>query len=240
MSEETYEPSRRDVQGETLAVLAFAVLPDLCWSIHPWLFGAGSFAGSVPSHAFAILVRSVAVSVPVLFLISRSGLGWERFGLVRPRWVRDPLAGCAAFLLLVVANRLFEIIAWLWIGPSLWAVPDWVVSEPLRPRGTVEFGLVVAMDAANAFAEELVMRAYLLERFERLLGSKFDAVIASSVLFAGYHTYQGFGSAVQVFLFGLVVSVGYLRGRRLWPWVVAHLMWNVTLIYDVQPVLCGG
>jgi membrane protease YdiL (CAAX protease family) len=71
------------------------------------------------------------------------------------------------------------------------------------PAGFVEIGVFVASVACTAFSEELVMRAYLIPRFEQLLGSSARSVALSALLFASYHVYQGIGATVSMLFYGL-------------------------------------
>jgi membrane protease YdiL (CAAX protease family) len=94
--------------------------------------------------------------------------------------------------------------------------------ELARPTTVGDYGLLVLMSCANGFAEELVMRGYLLPRFERVLGSTWSAVGLTSLLFASYHIYQGLFGATQVLVFGLVYGAVFCWFRRLWPLAIAH------------------
>ena len=70
--------------------------------------------------------------------------------------------------------------------------------------------------------EELVMRAYLLTRFEQLFRSTAAAILLSAALFAAYHSYQGYVGLVTVALIGLIYGMCFARWRRIWPLILAH------------------
>src|SRR5262249_56919425 len=55
------------------------------------------------------------------------------------------------------------------------------------PATAIDYLLMVPKHAANGFAEELVMRAYLITRLARLLRSDLQSVFLSAFLFASYH-----------------------------------------------------
>ena len=80
---------------------------------------------------------------------------------------------------------------------------------------------------ANSFAEELVMRAYLIDRLEKLFGSTWIAIVLSALLFGSYHIYQGVTGLVCATLMGVVFGIHYSRYRKLLPIVVAHTIYNV-------------
>jgi membrane protease YdiL (CAAX protease family) len=83
---------------------------------------------------------------------------------------------------------------------------------------------------ANGFAEELVMRGYLIVRLQRLFGSLTRAVILTSILFAAYHIYQGPRATVDVMLDGLIYGVAFCFLRRVWPVALAHALTNVLAL----------
>jgi membrane protease YdiL (CAAX protease family) len=79
---------------------------------------------------------------------------------------------------------------------------------------------------ANSFAEELVMRGYLIRRFQQLFRSTWLALLFTTVLFAGYHCYQGAFGVVNALVTGFTYGGAYCLCRRLWPVVVAHTLVN--------------
>jgi membrane protease YdiL (CAAX protease family) len=96
---------------------------------------------------------------------------------------------------------------------------------PREPEQTVLF---IVAQLANGFAEELVMRGYLIPRFEDLFGSTGKALVLSSVLFASYHLYQGLYGAGSALVMGLVFGVAFIAMRRLWPIAAAHALLNIS------------
>jgi membrane protease YdiL (CAAX protease family) len=83
---------------------------------------------------------------------------------------------------------------------------------------------------ANSVAEELIMRAYLIDRLSRLFGNKLIAIGCSAFLFGSYHLYQGFWSGfVGASLMGLVLGAYFVRTRRILPLVIAHSAYNLGL-----------
>src|SRR5207302_51457 len=96
------------------------------------------------------------------------------------------------------------------------------------PQTAIDYLWMAAKYAANGFAEELVTRAYLITRLERLLKSRLLAVALSALLFASYHVYYGFGGAlIYVMAFGVMYSGLYVLIRRVWPFALAHMLVDV-------------
>lgn len=97
------------------------------------------------------------------------------------------------------------------LEPYWWAVPVLVLSA-----------------VQNALLEEVVAVGYLTDRLTRLRWT-LPAVVATSALLRGaYHLYQGPGMAAGNVAMGVVLTVWYLRTRRLMPLVVAHTLLDVV------------
>jgi membrane protease YdiL (CAAX protease family) len=97
------------------------------------------------------------------------------------------------------------------------------------PEGPLEYLLLLVTVVVGAFAEELVMRGYLIARLERLLKSTIVAVLISTALFASYHLYQGAQGAIGAGATGLVYAAAFCLSRRLWPICFAHALHNFVL-----------
>ena len=124
-------------------------------------------------------------------------------------------------------------MAWryLWVGIAPLVPDDFVNDDNLfpLPRSVTDYFWMTGKHVANGFAEELVMRAYLITRLERLLGSGSLAVLVSSLLFASYHIYYGPGvTLIHAVLFGLAFGGLYLLLRRVWPLALAHALINIS------------
>ncbi len=83
---------------------------------------------------------------------------------------------------------------------------------------------------ANSAAEELVARAYMIDRLEKLIGKTWIAVLISAVLFGSYHIHQGMMIGfLGATLTGIVFGIYFARTRKLFPLIVAHSIYS--LIY---------
>jgi membrane protease YdiL (CAAX protease family) len=208
--------------GEVAAVLAAGVFPNLAWAIVHALDPEPPWPLSYWAHTLTLTTQSVCTAFIVLYLLHCSGEKWERFGLVRPR--------LSDFLLLAPALLLMDWMVWelRWmLIPRLDSLPasTWLP----KPRYPADYAMMVVKHAANAFAEELVTRAYLITRLEGLLKSPAAAVLLAAVAFASYHAYQKMDGLLEILLVGVTWGMVYLAVRRLWPFVFAHALFNVLI-----------
>ena len=88
--------------------------------------------------------------------------------------------------------------------------------------------VLILAAAENAVLEEVVMVGYLLTRLRDLGWATPAAVAFSAVLRGSYHLYQGIGGFVGNAIMGTVFCLFFLRTRRLWPLVLAHLILDVV------------
>jgi len=215
--------SDRAIWLELAAVVAIGILP--------WLSNALLIVVSGPPRelpywldATYMLLRDASVCFAVLYLIGRTGEPWKSFGLVRPR----PIDLWLGLLLLGLSQ-----VVWIRLARML---P--VDTETIRllfplPRTPLDYVLMLFKSAAIGFTEELVSRAYLITRLNRLTKSPAAAVLLSAMLFASYHVYYGLGAALaDIVILGLVFGVIYLLVRRIWPVAIAHML--VILLHDLQ------
>lgn len=225
----------RKILFEITAVLCFAALPDL-------YIGIDAIASRTPyddqpldqASSFAyLIVRSLTVCVPLLLIMSRTGLPWRHFGFVPVRPVRDfalavPLTVGAYFLASGAADVVASCIGLLPVDAD-------TIYGVTTGEGPTAFpsllGLVGMISAylANSLAEEFAMRAYLCTRLIDLTGSRAIAIVGSSFVFGAYHIYGGIYHAGWAFGFGLAFAGAFLLLRTIWPLVIAHTLANLAV-----------
>jgi len=205
---------------EILAVLCVAVLPDVVHAVEVVLLDWPEVSSAAQS--IGLLIRSLFVSYVVLFVARAVQMPRADLGLTRPRWSDAAIGG---------------VLCLIGVGMSMWLgslVPGRPPSEFfMDPETPTECVLLVVALAANAFAEELVVRGYLIPRLEDATASLPFAIVASAGLFASYHLYQGLGGMLLIFVTGLIYGVGFVLVRRLWPFVVAHFLWGVAASFPI-------
>jgi membrane protease YdiL (CAAX protease family) len=167
-------------------------------------------------------MRSIQVSAPALYIIWRSGDPWSHFGLMRPAWAVDLPLGLGVFLAGAFIDEVHS-----GIRPAPRAAADPATSGP------AVYLLYLWASCANGFAEELVMRGYLLPRLRRLCGSVTASVALTSVLFAAYHVYQGPAETLAILLLGVVYGTAFCLTGRLWPVALAHALTNLIAMTRV-------
>jgi membrane protease YdiL (CAAX protease family) len=75
-----------------------------------------------------------------------------------------------------------------------------------------------------AVLEEVIVLGYLVTRLQQVGWTPVAAVVGSALLRGGYHLYQGWGGFLGNLLMGLLFGFLFLRWRRTWPFVIAHLL----------------
>ena len=218
---------KRRIQLEVLVVLSIAFLPDLFNAFVAFLEPNRNWS-SFSLRSLALIIRSLSVCAVVLYILKLNGDGSKSVGLNRPHLVIDPVVGVIAFYAYLLCYRNTAVVVWhlaqIGVFPIDWLDPG--SAERVSPLGAAGVGWLLAMSIANGFAEELVMRGYLITRLRQLLGSTVGAIALSTALFASYHLYQGPYGVYNAVLFGGVMAIIFVMTNRLWPCVIAHAIAN--------------
>jgi membrane protease YdiL (CAAX protease family) len=215
------------VAEEILVVLSLSLLHSAVLAVLT-LFEAPVSPGVVvavfPSVDLARQLTSIVFGLApvalVAHLIRRSGEGWSPFGLDTAALRRDVMLG------LGLAAVVSAVGLALYLGALALAFNRFVV--PVPPLGhwwTVP--VLVLGSLQNALLEEVIVVGYLIRRLEQLGWAAAGALVASAALRGSYHLYQGWGGFAGNLLLGLFFGFVFLRWRRTWPLVVAHLAIDV-------------
>lgn len=112
----------------------------------------------------------------------------------------------------------------------------------IKPDGLGEYWWtipVLLLSAARAsIQEEFVVLGYLFTRLRQLGWGVWPIIVATSVLRASYHLYQGPGAFVGNLLMGLLFGWLYARTGRLLPFLVAHFLLD-AVVFIGYPLAAG-
>jgi membrane protease YdiL (CAAX protease family) len=219
---------RRILGEEVLVVLALSVLPSAVYAIRSLL--REPIAGVVVAAAnqsanvldqFLPFLFGLAPVWLVVHLARRSGEGMRSFGFDGDHPGRDVLGGTVLFAVVGLAGIAVYLLA-VAAGVNRFVVPA-------PPEGYWWTWLAVLMNALGAaLLEETVVLAYLVTRLQQLGWSAAAAIGASALLRGSYHLYQGWGGFLGNLAMGLLFGWLYVRTRRAWPFVIAHLLLDVS------------
>jgi|GEM_PF-2423731 len=238
------EDARRDrhiLWLEIAAVICIGVAPDTLNAIDLLLMQNGEepYYTQAPfwSSQFSLASRSIYVALPVLFIMLRSDIGLNGFGVSMPKW-KDAGHGLAWTFLFSTASYIVSYCIWsIWwviVEPSatLVSAPEDIESFWSTPNGVLGWISLITTDAMNGFAEELVVRAYLITRLLSILKNPLQAVLISSAAFGIYHLYYGVVDAAIITISGTVLGFAFVLTRSVWPVVIAHGLSNLILALD--------
>ncbi|MBV9694411.1 MAG: CPBP family intramembrane metalloprotease, partial [Alphaproteobacteria bacterium] len=158
--------------------------------------------------AFALIALGVAVTPPlgallILLWAWLSKTPWRELGLIRPRnWVAALALGVAGGVALKLAMKAVAM-------PLLGAPAVNIGYEYLAHDRAAAIDFAAYAIYGAGFAEELVFRGFLFERFGKLWGAGAIANTATSLvataIFAVAHWQQGVFGVANAFLTGLVL-----------------------------------
>jgi membrane protease YdiL (CAAX protease family) len=174
---------------------------------------------SLVSLLFELFLSWTPVLV-VGFLLARNREGWAGIGLTRFRagdlgmgavlWV-------ASFILVLVLAQLFQYFGQREVDFLPEGLPLWFRSLQ---------AVLIAVTAG--VTEEIVVRGYAQTRLEQLRAPTAVIILLPTALWGVLHVYQGAGAALTIFGLGLMYAWYFQRTRRLWPLILAHILFDAT------------
>ena len=218
---------RRVLAEEVLVVLVLSLLASAVYAILDLVEAPlkGVYVASVSqSNEFLRQILGVAFGLGpvylVLHLVRRSHEGTAVIGLTGDR-PREDLTRGAALFAIVGAAGIGVYLAAVALGVNRFVVP----APPLHHWWTVP---VLVLNAAQAaLLEEVIVAGYLITRLQQIGWSAAPAIGTSALLRGTYHLYQGWGGFAGNLAMGLLFGLVFVRTRRTWPLVVAHLLLDV-------------
>ena len=220
-------PNTRTLTEEVLVVLSLSLLASAAYAIIDVLSAPvrGVYRASFPQVQLATQLADVVFDLApvwlVFHLLRRSGEGVAAIGLGRGRLGSDLGRGFVLFAVVGLAG------VGVYLGSVELGVNRYVV--PVPPLGhwwTIPILVLGSLQAA--LLEEVVAVGYLVTRLRQLRWTALAAVGASALLRGGYHLYQGWGAFAGNAVLGALFGVVFLRTRRLWPIVIAHMLLDVA------------
>lgn len=165
-------------------------------------------------------VFSLAPALLVLHLARRHEGGTAALGLDGGQRPRDLARAIVLFVVVAVGG-----IA-IYLGAVALHVNRFVV--PVPPTGHWWTIPALFLNAISAgVVEEIIVLGYLVTRLQQLRWPPLWAVAVPALLRGTYHLYQGWGGFAGNLLMGLFFGALFIRWRRTWPFVVAHVLLDV-------------
>lgn len=169
-------------------------------------------------------------SITLLFLFASyslwvRSLRWKNVGMEKPvSWWKTILRAVIAVTLIAPAFILLILpLATRLAGKPI----DFSMFEALHGNLTVLMQSLAFTWITAAFAEEMVFRAYLMNRITDLVGRTYagwaSALVVSSVIFGSAHYYQGLTGMINASVIGFLIGALYLYSKRnLWSAILCH------------------
>jgi membrane protease YdiL (CAAX protease family) len=213
------------MREEVLVVMSLSLLASAVYAILSLLSApvSGIPVASVDQNArlsfqLADLVFGTMPVALVFYLIRRNGETLESFGLNQPLGFGPDLALGAGLAVVVSAVGIGVYLGSVALHVNRFVIPV----PPLGHWWTVPVLLLSAVQAG--LLEEVIVVGYLIRRLEQLGTPGLVALAASALLRGSYHLYQGWGGFAGNVALGLFFGAVFLRWRRTWPLVIAHVL----------------
>ncbi|WP_028649960.1 type II CAAX endopeptidase family protein [Nocardiopsis sp. CNT312] len=199
----------------------------------------GVLAGESPPPPALVLVALVELASAALLVfwwLRRRSLPWTDVGLTSRHWPRDALIGAATVppRLLIEVGVLIPMAGGA-RNPGVEEVLATTSAGLAALAATLVLGVV-----GGGLAEELYFRGFLMgalpKAFAHRRAALYGAAVVSVLLFAALHLPTSVPDVAAIVLAGLVYTGLFLLTRRLAATVVAHSLWNVSVVFTVLAV----
>ena len=202
--------------GEALAVVTLCFGWPILLSLNVVLAGF-----RVQQHGFddfgalSLVIYETAFSLVALTLLRHRGYDVASLR-PKPTWVDSGLG-----VLLALVASMVGLLAMAAVSAGQ---PEQPIADIMR-RSTIGAPMVLLLAVVNGTFEEVFLLGFLMRGLqERGLSISLGVMMLVRV---SYHLYQGPLGAVYVCGYGLMLGLFYARTQRLWPAVLAHMMWDV-------------
>jgi membrane protease YdiL (CAAX protease family) len=205
-----------------LGLLVMALGPDSSAEVEAQLLP------SLVSIVFEVFLSFIPVLV-IGYLLTRNREGWAGIGLTRFRagdLGMGAILWVASFILVLVLAQLFQYFGQREVDFLPEGLPLWFRAVQ---------ALLIAVTAG--VTEEIVVRGYAQTRLEQLRAPTAVILLLPTAMWGVLHVYQGPGAALTIFGLGLMYAWYFQRTRRLWPLILAHLLFDLT---QLVLILAGG
>ena len=188
----------------------------IVWSLRAVLSGFPDARFSDSSNAWMIVVEIVVGSAALLYLYARN---FDIHTLYPKPTPHGALSGMGLF----ASSWIFAAIATApFASPGQSLIVEFSFTE-------VSLASAVTAAMVNGAFEEIFLLGVLVRG---LRGYGLSVAIGVSLLVRVlYHLYQGPLGALWVLVIGLTFTLFYVRSMKLWPPVLAHILWDIYPIY---------
>lgn len=186
----------------------------------------GTIPAELSHHPYRLasaLIAEITSLLLLWYVLWEQGRSWKDIGLA-PTWMDIP-RGLGLMAVAIASSTVG--------GMLLQLAAITVTGHYLRSRSVqnlLGFGvtaLSVAFIVVNPFFEELIVRGYFMSELTALGTSRAVAVLASVAVQVSYHLYQGGINCVGLAATFTVLSLYFVRTRRIAPVILVHLWFDL-------------
>jgi uncharacterized protein len=182
--------------------------------------GAPLSAGADFKH---LLVHELIILVMLSTFLGIRGWTFERIGL-GPN-LRETLIGLGLTVIIMFTDQV------VWAFAAITSSHVLEAGRIFNPvEGSIEPAIVIAVSIVNPIFEEFFLCGYLVTALKDRAGP-WTAINISVGIRLLCHLYQGMVGVIFIVPFGLILTYWYARQGRLWPLIVAHV------VFDFFPLL---
>jgi uncharacterized protein len=207
---------------ELVLVVALFALPVFIFGISGAIFGAAGMPDSArQANALVLAVQGIVIIGLVRHILLLNG---ETFRLITRPYASTEVLRAIPLLIGCAAAAA---------GTALAISYAFDVPVGVRDLNYLMIAFSPALIAAvlvHPFVEEIVVRGFLQSRLSQLGLAPVVVVLVSVLVQVSCHAYHGFPAILPLAAAAAVLAVYYQWSRRLWPVIIAHLLFDIVAL----------
>ena len=188
-----------------------------------------SLEGKAVGTWTSVHVTGLAIAAIVWALgVRRSTAPFSLIGLGRGTMPPPAMALLAAVVLAVSLGATSGYGLFVeWLGVDKLTLPE--IERDVAFEGSLVLLTFQALAGVTPLVEEIFFRGFVMGGLLPRLGP-WRGIVASSLVFSGFHIFTGVGVLVPVFFTGLLLAWLYWRTGSLWPGIAVHAGQNALAV----------
>jgi membrane protease YdiL (CAAX protease family) len=179
--------------------------------------------------ALSWLIMSLQFAFPVLLVILISNESFKDYGFNKIS-LKDAAKALLRLFLIILGPPLVIVIISVCIQLLFFngIVYDIFNEILFNEKITIKMFLINILPIILAsFAEEICFRSFLYTNLNKLFKAKWVCILITSLLFSGYHIYQGIAGVIYAFFFGIICGIEYKNHKNIYTIGIFHAVKNI-------------
>jgi len=179
--------------------------------------------------ALSWLIMALQFAFPVLLVILISNESFKDYGFNRIS-IKDAVKALLRLFLIIFGPPLLlciicVILSLIFFNGVIYDIFDGILFKEKIPLQMFLINILPII--LVSFTEEICFRSFLYTNLNKIINSKWVCIFITSLLFSGYHIYQGILGVIFAFFFGIICGMEYKNHKNIYTIGTFHAIKNI-------------